>query len=200
MGAFRMSLDIVVPAVRANASSLRRVAELSVPRAFAGLRILIVVDGPQSEEAWLDLRQLEAQHASVELLSTRPGPHGWPAGASAARNVGIEASAAGWVLFLDDDTTPQPDLLHRYAEAAEASLGGDLGGTFNGDLGGDLGGGGALRVYGFAGATVFVAPPASPWAVAAAWAVRSPTERKRPLAPRLELSEARPPTSSARSP
>ena len=58
MGAFRMSLDIVVPTVRANASSVRRVAELSVPPAFASLRILIVVDGPQSEEAmvWLDMR------------------------------------------------------------------------------------------------------------------------------------------------
>ena len=158
-----MSLDIVVPTVRANASSLRRVAELSVPPAFASLRILIVVDGPQSEAAWLDLRRLEAQHASVKLLSTRPGPHGWPAGASAARNVGIEASAADWILFLDDDTTPQHDLLHRYAEVAEANIGG----TFSGDLDGDLGGGGARRVYGFAGATVFVAPPASPWAVVA---------------------------------
>ena len=162
-----MSLDIVVPTVRANASSVRRVAELSVPPAFASLRILIVVDGPQSEEAWLDLRRLEAQHASIELLSTRPGPHGWPAGASAARNVGIEASAADWVLFLDDDTAPQPDLLHRYAEAAEASLGGALAGTFSGDLDGDLGGGGARSVYGFAGATVFTAPPASAWAIAA---------------------------------
>jgi hypothetical protein len=167
MGTFRMSLDIVVPTVRANASSLRRVAELSVPPAFASLRILIVVDGPQSEVAWLDLRRLKAQHASIELLSTRPGPHGWPAGASAARNVGIEASAADWILFLDDDTTPSKGLLHRYAEAAEASLGGALAGTFSGDLDGDLGGGGARRVYGFAGATVFVAPPASPWAVAA---------------------------------
>jgi len=166
MGSFRMSLDIVVPTVRANASSLRRVAELSVPPAFAGLRIFIVVDGPQAEEAWLDLRRLEAQHASVELLSTRPGPHGWPAGASTARNAGIEASVADWILFLDDDTTPQPDLLHRYAEAAEACLGCAIGGAF-GDLDGDLAGGASQRVYGFAGATVFVAPPASPWAVAA---------------------------------
>ena len=121
MGAFRMSLDIVVPTVRANASSVRRVAELSVPPAFASLRILIVVDGPQSEEAWLDLRRLEAQHASIELLSTRPGPHGWPAGASAARNVGIEASAADWVLFLDDDTAPQPDLRSRKDWGADES-------------------------------------------------------------------------------
>ena len=95
-----MSLDIVVPTVRANASSVRRVAELSVPPAFASLRILIVVDGPQSEEAWLDLRRLEAQHASIKLLSTRPGPHGWPAGASAARNVGIEHSHSGAVARL----------------------------------------------------------------------------------------------------
>ena len=50
-------------------------------------------------------------------------PRRVPAGASAARNVGVAASDADWVLFLDDDTTPSPDLLHQYAEAAEAWLG-----------------------------------------------------------------------------
>ena len=54
----------------------------------------------------------------VHLFSTRPSQHGWPAGAGAARNAGIRESDADWVLFLDDDTAPQPDLLFRYAEAA----------------------------------------------------------------------------------
>ena len=143
---FRLSLDIVVPTVRANASGLQRVAELDVPAAFAGLRVLVVVDGPQPEEAWRSLHSLAALHPGrVELLSTRPNHHGWPAGASAARNVGIEHSEADWILFLDDDTTPQADLLHCYAEAAEAWLGGDGGGDGGdggGMLGGDGGGGG----------------------------------------------------------
>lgn len=147
---FQLSVDVVIPTVRANAAGLRHAVGLSVPDAFAGLRFLIVVDGPQPEEAWSELAQLEAPH--VVLLSTQPGHHGWPAGASAARNVGIDRSDADWVLFLDDDTMPQPDLLHRYAEAAEEWLHGTSDDP---------------AVYGFAGATSFVAPPDSLWAVAA---------------------------------
>ena len=147
---FHLSVDVVIPTVRANAASLRRAVALSVPDAFAGLRFLIVVDGPQPEQAWKELAQLEA--ADVVLLSTQPGHHGWPAGASAARNVGVDRSDADWVLFLDDDTTPQPDLLHRYAEAAEAWL------HDRSD---------EPAIYGFAGATSFLAHPSSLWAVAA---------------------------------
>ena len=91
---FRLSVDIVVPTVRANASGLRRVVELTVPPAFANLKIIIVVDGPQTADAWNALRSLAAERPLIQLLSTRPNHHGWPAGAGAARNTGIEHSSA----------------------------------------------------------------------------------------------------------
>ena len=110
---------MVLPTVRADVSTLRRAIELPVPPAFIGLRFLIVVDGPQTEAAWEDLRSLAASNSSVSLLSTKPNHHGWPAGASAARNTGIDNSVADWVLFLDDDTQPEADLLFEYCAAMQ---------------------------------------------------------------------------------
>ena len=107
----RFSVDVVIPTVRANMRSLRRAVELAVPPAFDGLKFIIVVDGPQPVDAWREMESLAAEHGSaVSLHSTRPNHHGWPAGASAARNAGIEHSHADWVLFLDDDTMPEPNL------------------------------------------------------------------------------------------
>ena len=156
---FRLSVDIVVPTVRANASGLRRVVELTVPPTFANLKIIIVVDGPQTADAWNALRSLAAEQPSgrVVLLSTRPNHHGWPAGAGAARNTGIEHSSADFILFFDDDTTPEPDVLFRYAEAAEHWLGDDR----PDDDGENIG------VFGFAGVTTFLVPHGSLWAIAA---------------------------------
>ena len=135
--------------MRANASGLARAVALDVPPALAGLRFIIVVDGPQPESAWIELRAL-ARQRHLELIATKPGRHGWPAGAGAARNTGIAHSRADWILFLDDDTTPNADLLHRYAEAMAATAGSGL-----------------KNVFGFAGVTVFMAREDSLWAVAA---------------------------------
>ena len=148
------SVDIVLPTVRADASTVRRVVELPIPPAFAGLKILVVVDGPQTEAAWLALHALAAENSSVTLLCTRPNHHGWPAGASAARNTGIDHSSADWVLFLDDDTTPAPDLLYEYYAAMEHRLGPNAPTD-------------VLPPFGFAGVTAFVAAEASLWAVVA---------------------------------
>ena len=40
-------------------------------------------------------------------------------GASGARNRGIDAALSDWVLFLDDDIYPEPDLLQVYAKSIE---------------------------------------------------------------------------------
>jgi glycosyltransferase involved in cell wall biosynthesis len=38
-------------------------------------------------------------------------------GAPKTRNVGLDESAADWVLFLDDDVVPEYDLLQHYVDA-----------------------------------------------------------------------------------
>ena len=40
-------------------------------------------------------------------------------GASGARNRGIDAALSDWILFLDDDIYPEPDLLQVYAKSIE---------------------------------------------------------------------------------
>ena len=70
-----------------------------------------------------------------------------PAGASTARNTGLAASRAEWVLLLDDDVVPQPDLLFCYAQQLEAW-------------------GSDPRIFGFAGVTHLVGEPTSLWALA----------------------------------
>ena len=152
-GGLAISVDVVLPTVRANVSTLRRVVEeLPIPPAFTGLKFIIVVDGPQPEAVWESLRLLVAPN--VVLLSTRPNHHGWPAGASAARNTGIDHSLADWVLFLDDDTMPEPDLLFEYWVAMERQLGPSA--PHDG-----------LPAFGFAGVTSFVEREDSLWAVVA---------------------------------
>ena len=149
------SVDVVIPTVRANASGIVSAINLPIPPALAGLRFLIVVDGPQRDAARRDLQALEDScasrtHGRVTLLATEPTKEGkWPAGASAARNVGISHSLADWVLFLDDDTTPDDALLYEYADALSHAASS------------------SARVYGFAGVTHFEASPNSLWAVAA---------------------------------
>ena len=43
--------------------------------------------------------------------------HLLPSGASAARNDGAQDSSADWILFLDDDVTPEDDILEVYADS-----------------------------------------------------------------------------------
>ena len=66
----------------------------------------------------------------------------------------IEHSLADWVLFLDDDTMPEPDLLFEYWVAMERQLGPSA--PHDG-----------LPAFGFAGVTSFVEREDSQWAVVA---------------------------------
>ena len=91
---------------------------------------------------------------AVHIVGTRASQHGWPAGAGAARNTGIRESTADWLLFLDDDTAPQPDILYRYADAAAYWLQSPQQTT-------------DVHIFGFCGTTTFHTPPSSIWAVAA---------------------------------
>ena len=194
---FQLKLDVVVPTVRGDPLRLHRVAALPIPAAFHGLSFIFVVDGPQPAETWAQMRRLVAQppgEGTVRLVSTLPNHHGWPAGAGAARNAGIRASEADWILFLDDDTSPQPDLLVAYAEAAEHWLA-------HPDP--------KLFVFGFAGTTSILTPRGSFWAVAArfggmfsAFGAASDGHIFLPWAPtaNLLLRRTGPPTSVATGP
>ena len=105
------TLDVVTPTFRGNLELLRRIAALRVPEGFS-THFCMVVDDPEMPKATKEeLRGMVHKHAPylrVRYNKTNLG-------ASGSRNGGVAASAAEWVLFLDDDVDVPDTLLHAYA-------------------------------------------------------------------------------------
>lgn len=103
------TLDIIVPSFRLSETFLLPILQLEQP-AHLQVQFFIIADDPGAvptaalQTAFLDKK--------VRFLRN-------PAnlGAAASRNKGLDLSTAEWVLFLDDDITPAPDLLLQYAAA-----------------------------------------------------------------------------------
>eukprot|EP01038_Epipyxis_sp_PR26KG_P007073 gene7073-9653_t len=119
----KVVIDIVVPSYRVVQEFLMRIISLSIPN-DAVCMFHIIVDQPKADIRWL--RELERKDNS--RLRVRMNMENL--GASGSRNVGLEESAADWVLFLDDDVIPEEDLLSVYIEAIK-----QYGDQFNGFVG-----------------------------------------------------------------
>jgi len=145
-GASLFHVDVVVPTLRANVETLRRIVSLPVPPSFESLRYYLVVDGSHSA----NIVSL-SDNQRVTVLSTDNGQRSLPAGASCARNTGIAASSAEWVVLLDDDVYPHPDLLYQYAQQLELAFGSCRQQN-------------VAHIFGFAGVTELVGSPTSLWA------------------------------------
>jgi len=106
-----IKLDIVIPSFRADVAVLNSIRNLSIPKNMIR-KIIVVLDDPlhplpRELEDWLAFDDLIIIRNEVNL------------GASGARNRGIDAALSDWVLFLDDDIYPEPDLLQVYAKSIE---------------------------------------------------------------------------------
>jgi len=106
-----IKLDIVIPSFRADVDVLNSIRNLSIPKNMIR-KIIVVLDDPlhplpHELELWSTFEDLSVIRNEVNL------------GASGARNVGINAALSDWVLFLDDDIYPNPNLLHVYAKSIE---------------------------------------------------------------------------------
>lgn len=97
----RPSVDIVVP-FRGGADERRKVlARMRRLDLGEGERLVVVDNGP------------DAPPADPTLLHAPQRPTSY-----FARNRGAELGSADWILFLDADTYPEPDLLERFFERA----------------------------------------------------------------------------------
>jgi glycosyltransferase involved in cell wall biosynthesis len=100
----KITLDVVVPSYRVQMRFLKPILELKASPTCSVMWI-IIIDDPQSPS----LGELQREYGMRADVRIRVNAEN--SGASASRNRGMEESAAEWILFLDDDVTPQNDLL-----------------------------------------------------------------------------------------
>lgn len=103
-----LSCDFIVPSARFNETSLfKAILNLESPKGMH-TRFILVLDALVSSDAKEDLRSIELADSNVVIHKNRSN-----IGAGMSRQRGVNESHADWVLFLDDDVIPDPDLLHE---------------------------------------------------------------------------------------
>ena len=108
-----VEVDVVIP-TRDRPGPLAECLEGLARQTFAPIRVILVDDGSQNAITGgpdaLDGRLVVLRNES-------------PAGPAASRNRGIEAGDAPFVVFLDDDVRPSPQLLARHHQALTGRVG-----------------------------------------------------------------------------
>ena len=100
----KLTLDILVPCYRVSMEHLEAILALQ-PSPTCSTKTIIIVDNPECHRTG-ELMQKYGHRADVRIRVNHKN-----LGASASRNRGLQESAAEWVHFLDDDVTPEANLL-----------------------------------------------------------------------------------------
>ncbi|KAG6374427.1 glycosyltransferase family 2 protein [Boletus reticuloceps] len=112
----KLTLDVVIPSFRVQLRFLEPILNLK-PSSTCTTMFIIIIDNPHSPARF----ELEAKFASRPDVRIRTNDKNL--GASASRNRGMMESAAEWIIFLDDDIAPQPDLLIKAEKVIRANPG-----------------------------------------------------------------------------
>ena len=104
-----LTLDVIIPSYRVDLKFLDSILQLRPPETCSTM-FIIIIDDPSSPS--IDL--LEQKYGADPFVRIRVNKSNL--GASASRNRGMKESAADWVHFLDDDVTPEEDLLVQTAK------------------------------------------------------------------------------------
>lgn len=105
-------IDVIIPSFRMNEHLLMPILDLACPDGFQ-IRYILICDNPDVKVP--AAIQGLADKGAIKLLVNELN-----SGPSFTRNRGIEESDGQWILFLDDDIVPSPDLLNAYADAIHA--------------------------------------------------------------------------------
>lgn len=100
----KLTLDVIIPSFRVQLPFLEPILNLQTSPTCTAM-FIIIIDDPQSP-ARIELETKYASRPDIRIRTNKEN-----LGASASRNRGMKESAAEWIIFLDDDVTPQPDLL-----------------------------------------------------------------------------------------
>jgi Glycosyl transferase family 2 len=120
-------LDVIVPSYRVRLDYLQSICFLKVPDHIRS-NFIIIVDNPDAllsaaalikQRSTRDISLNEGERILEEYLSqsgntVRVRCNKTNVGCSASRNRGLDESAAEFILNLDDDLVPNPDLLEQY--------------------------------------------------------------------------------------
>eukprot|EP00961_Rhodomonas_salina_P303503 3941265-Rhodomonas_salina.2 len=112
--ALTTTIDVVIPSFRVATHVLEKIVRMQVPDTVSTL-FIIIIDNPESPNIE-EVKNFESTHSPrvrVRVQSSNMG-------VAAARNRGIDESAADWILFLDDDVEPSQHCLREYAKSVEA--------------------------------------------------------------------------------
>lgn len=102
-------LDVIIPSYRVDLKFLDPILRLRPPETCS-VMFIIIVDDPNSPS----INLLQQKYGADPFVRIRVNKTNL--GASASRNRGMKESAADWVHFLDDDVTPDNDLLDQTAK------------------------------------------------------------------------------------
>lgn len=108
-------IDIIIPSFRMEEHLLMAIFNLSPPAGFY-VKYILICDNPHVKVP--SAIQGLAEEGNIILLVNEVN-----SGPSYTRNRGIEEGNGKWILLLDDDIVPSPDLLNAYAEAIHAHPG-----------------------------------------------------------------------------
>lgn len=100
-----VSVDIVIPTA-GSPSNLDTIAVLQLPEGLVVNFLVVTDDRP-------DL--IDVRYPNLRVIKNTG------VGAHAARNTGLEGGSSDYVLFMDDDVIPSPDILLHYRDAIKAS-------------------------------------------------------------------------------
>ncbi|KAF9652092.1 hypothetical protein BDM02DRAFT_3183821 [Thelephora ganbajun] len=104
-----LTLDVIIPSYRVDLKFLDPILQLRPPKTCS-VMFIIVIDDPNSPS----INLLHKKYGADPFVRIRVNKTNL--GASASRNRGMKESAADWIHFLDDDVTPDSDLLVQTAK------------------------------------------------------------------------------------
>lgn len=103
------TIDVIIPSYRLNEDFLLPILSLDKPQ-DCYLNYIVIADNPGIEISNAFSPFMESGKLSIIKNTNNLG-------APISRNVGIDKGDSDWILFLDDDTVPNKNLIHQYVNA-----------------------------------------------------------------------------------
>lgn len=104
-----VTIDVIVPSYRLQSKYLIPILQMDIPPETK-VRFLIIADNPEA----VIPKDIESIIDNKKILVIQNAEN---LGVCKTRNTGIDNASGDWILFLDDDVTPEKNLLTTYIHA-----------------------------------------------------------------------------------